>query len=394
MEVNQIYSLLNDTATQVYGAGAISALDVTDIMSLRETVFSAGADKFLNTLVDRIGRTVIRTLDFTSTFPKLIMDEYSFGCILQKIDVQPIDAQSAEYWNVGNVGFTPTLYKIDKSDIRVGFFKHVNAWECDVTIPDTLFKSAFTSASAMDSFISAIFDSMETSINIQLENECRLQIATLIANKVNASNGVVDLLALYNDVASTPIYDADVARMTPDFLKFAGMTMRNYIKYLAKPSTLYNMGDGSANTYVRATSRDNMHVMILTEFASAFTTYLSQTFHSELVELPYYNEVEYWQGTGKVAPNFADCSTIKITLDNDAEHSGANPVTVTQSGVVGLFCDRESIGVGLYDRFSAVDRNNRNRYSNYTNGCTIQSFIDLSENAVVFILVDQTPPTP
>lgn len=380
MTVNQIYQLLNDTANQCFGANAIAPLDLDGIISLRDTVFSAGADLFLNTLVDRIGKTVIRTLDFTSTFPKFIMQEFEFGAILQKLNVDPMPAQSQEAWNVGQGGFTPTLYKIDKPSIRQDFFQNANAWEIDITIPDTLFKSAFESASAMESFIAAIFDSIATSINMQLENETRLGILGFIGEKLNAGNAVVDLLQLYNVDAATPITTATEAMVSKDFLQFAGKIMRNYISYMKKPSLLYNMG-----TRVRATARDNMHVLLLTEFASAFSTYYSsEVFWKEMIGLPYYQEVEYWQGTGVSAPNFGDCSSIDIKIPSDG-------TAVQQAGIVGVFMDRQAVGTGLYDRFSAVDRNNRNRYSCYTEGCTIQTFADTSENGVIFIVVDQTP---
>ena len=393
MQVNQIYSLLNDTLAEAFGTSAVNALDVTDVMSLRETVFNGDSDKFLNVLVDRIGKTVIRTLDFTNSFPNLLMNEFEFGAVLQKIDVQPMQAQEQKAWEVGEAGFTPNLFTVTKPTVRQGLFRNVSAWEVSVGIPDTMFKTAFTSAEAMDSFITGIFDSMSTSLNMQLEAEERLQIATLIAMKLEDGNGVVDLLALYNEVADTPIYESAIAMCSKDFLQFAGKIMRNYVKYMAKPSTLYNMGDSAGNTYVRATARDNMHVMLLTEFASAYDTYVkSVLFNPE--ELPLYNEVEYWQGTGLSYPDFSSCSNINITLDNDEAHSGANAVTVNQVGVVGLFCDRQTIGVGLYDRFSAVDRNNRNRYTVHTSGCSIQSFIDTSENAVCFLVQDQTEPTP
>lgn len=381
MTVNQIYQLLNDTANQVYGANAIAVLDLEGMISLRDSVVGSGVDQFLNVLVDRIGKTVIRTLDFTATFPKLIMNDFEFGAILQKIEVAPFSAQSQEAWNVGQGGFSPTLFKIDKATVRQGFFKDVQTWEIDVTIPDVMFKTAFTSAEAMDAFITAIYNSIETSLNMQLENDTRIAILGFIAEKVNASNGVVDLLSLYNTTAATPITAAADAMVNKDFLRFAGKVMRNYIKYMAKPSVLYNIPG-----YVRATARDNMHVMMLTEFVSACATYLeSETFHDELVKLPYYTEVEYWQGTGAIAPNFADCSSIDVNLP-----SGTS-TEITQSGIVGVFADREAIGVGLYDRFSASDRNNRNRYTNYTEGVTIQSFIDTSENGVIFVVVDQTP---
>ena len=374
MTVKQIYTLLNDTAAQVYGRDAVSTLDLEGMLSLRDTVLGSGTDKFLNTLVDRIGKTVIRTLDFTSTFPNFIMNDFQFGCILQKLNVQPFAAKSQDAWKVGEQGFTPNLYTIDKADVRQSFFNNANAWEIDVTIPDQMFKTAFTSAEAMDAFITAIFDSIQTSLNIQLENETRLGILGFIAEKIKAQNGVVNLLTLYNATIPTPITAAQ-AMVSKEFLQFAGKIMRNYIKYMGKPSVLYN-NDG----WIRATARDNMHVMMLTEFVSAFSTYYSsEVYWEEMVRLPYFTEVEYWQGSGNSAPNFADASKIDVEAPSDG-------TAVAQGGIIAVFADRQAIGTGLYDRFSAADRNNRNRYTNYTEGVTIQTFVDTSENGVVFLV--------
>ena len=374
MTVNQIYTLLNDTAAQVYGQDAVGTLDLEGMLSLRDTVLGSGTDKFLNTLVDRIGKTVIRTLDFTSTFPNFIMDDFQFSCILQKLNVQPFAAKSQDAWKVGEQGFTPNLYTIDKADVRQSFFKNANAWEIDVTIPDQMFRTAFTSAEAMDAFITAIFDSIQTSLNIQLENETRLGILGFIAEKIKAQNGVVNLLTLYNATIPTPITAAQ-AMVSKEFLQFAGKIMRNYIKYMGKPSVLYN-NDG----WIRATARDNMHVMMLTEFVSAFSTYYSsEVYWEEMVRLPYFTEVEYWQGSGNSAPNFTDASKIDVEAPSDG-------TAVAQGGIIAVFADRQAIGTGLYDRFSAADRNNRNRYTNYTEGVTIQTFVDTSENGVVFLV--------
>ena len=379
MTVNQVYSLLNDTATQCFGAGALATLDLENMLALRETVAAFGSDKFLNALVDRIGKTVLRTLDFTATFPKFLMDEFTFGAVLQKINVQPFAAVESKQWEVGDVGFTPNNFEIAKPTVLVDYFQTSNTWEVYVSIPDRIFMTAFDSATAMTAFITAIFDSMNTSLNIQLENETRLAILGMVGEKVNANNGCVDLLALYNDFAATPITTAAEAMHDKEFLRFAGMTIRNYIAYLGKPSVLYNVAGR-----VRATTRDNMHVLMLTEFESAYSSYVVSDTFQDIIRLPYYTSVEYWQATGNSAPNFDDCSAYDIEIPS-------NGTAVKGSGLVCMLCDREAIATGLFDRFSAADRNNRNRVTGYTEGVTIQSIVDTSENCVCFFVVDQTP---
>jgi hypothetical protein len=58
--VAQIYSLVNEIATQTYGEKAVSVVDTSSFIALGDKVLSSqnDTDKFLNTLVDRIGTTV------------------------------------------------------------------------------------------------------------------------------------------------------------------------------------------------------------------------------------------------------------------------------------------------------------------------------------------------
>lgn len=379
MTVTQIYNTLNSIIGQMTGFTAVTVTDTSSFYSLGNAVLSSNSDmdNFLNVLVDRIGKTVIRTLDVVIDFPGLLRNEFEFGAVLQKIDCQPFAAQEQKAWEIGQVGFTPDQFKIDKPTVTQTLFKDAVAWEIDVTIPDTMLKTAFTSEGAMDAFITAVFGMVESSMTMQLNYVSRGAVNGMIAEKMDLGDNVVNLLTLYNS-GHTPTLTAAEALESADFYKFASRIIRNYIKYMAEPSYLYNSG-----TKIRATQRDNMHVLFNTSFVSGFDTYLSaDTFHNEIVALPYFNEVKYWQGTGNAAPNDLDCTTIKVNTKNGD--------SVEAEYVIGVLADREAIGVGLFDRFTAADRNNRQRYTNYTNGATIQHFVDLSENVVIFVLDDPT----
>ena len=89
---------------------------------------------------------------------------------------------------------------------------------------------------------------------------------------------------------------------------------------MGKMSTVFNKGG-----YATFTAPDKMVVEMLAEFASASDTYLqSDTFHKELVALPNYESVPFWQSSG-ASFAFADCSKINVEhddLDNDIEQGG------------------------------------------------------------------------
>lgn len=380
MDVTQIYSTLNSYIDQMQGEAAVTVTDTSTFYSLGETVLNSAneTDNFGHWLVDRIGKTIIREVETDVDFPSFIRNEYEFGAIISKIDVQPMDAVESKAWEVGEVGFTPNQFEISKPNISQTFFKDAVAWEVYVSIPDTMLKTAFTSAGAMDAFITAIFNTMRDSLVNQMNTVSHAVVSGLIAEKAAENHNIVDVLTLYNTAYPNDQITADEAFRTPAFLRYCGKIMRDYISYMDTRSVLYNEGGK-----VRRTKPEDNVVMLSTPITSAYTTYLeSDTFHNDLIKLPNYTNVKSWQGTGTVGPNDADNTSIKVIVKDGS--------TVEMTYVIGAFIDRNAIGVGIFDRFSAADRNNRNRYTGYTEGATIQNYIDLSENAVVFTLAAPT----
>ena len=378
MTFEQVYQVINDVAAQHFGQTAIAVTDTSSLYSLGAAVFAGGADAFLSTLIDRVARVAVRTLDYTTSFPGLLRNEYEFGNGIEKINVQPFVAKKSEAVNVGDASWVNTTWDIDKPTLAVYFFKDSATWEIDCSMPDTLYRSAFNSGAEMQRFISGIYDMISTSMSMQLDQVARAAVVGMMAEKVDAGYTVVDLLQEYNS-GHTPTLTAAEAVESPEFLKFAGKIMRDYISYMEEPSTLYNSAG-----LVRATRRDNMHIFMNTQILSAYRTYLlSDTFNEELLTItPYFNEIKFWQGTGTSSPNLIDCTDIKVNTKNgDA---------VEMPYVVACFADREAIGVGMFDRWSAADRLNRQRLTNITSGAVIQHFIDLSENIVIFTLGQPT----
>jgi hypothetical protein len=385
MKVNQIYALINAINKDMWGTTATTVKDLSGLISLGKSleIDETSTDSFLNKLVDRIGKTVIRTLDLELDFPNLFMNSFEFGAILSKITVNPFDAIANSDWQIGEEGFKPTFADIHKPSVTVKYFKDSTTWSYVVTVPESIFFTAFTNESMMNNFIDAIMKALSDSMIMSINNMSRMAIANFVAEKVKARNGVVNLLALYNETIETPI-TADDAKYNKDFMKFAGMVIRNYIGYMEEPSTMYNV-DGT----LRVTKRDNMHVLMLRDFASAYTTmYSADTFNEELTRLPMYTEVNHWQGAngGSGTPTYENNS--KIVVIPSSEDGKENPTTITVNGLVCVLADRQSIAVGINKRRVGKFVNNIDDYVNTKTSATISWINDLSENGIVFIVAD------
>lgn len=393
MEVNQIYSLLNDINHQMYGADALDVVDLQGVISMGKSIVGDGTatDKFLNKLVDRIGKTVVRTLDLELDFPKLYLNNFEFGAVLQKITVAPegIDSVENSTWNIGDDQFTPTMLDIHKFDCFVTYFTDIDTWNFRVTIPDDMvLATAFTGDSAMSSFIKGVYSALNDSLVRSMNNMSRTAINNFMAEKIKANNGVIDLLAGYNTLVGVGNeITADEALYNKDFLRYSVNEIRQYIKYLGQESVLYNLGDGNGGDVLRATARDNMHVLALTRWVSALEANLeSETFHNELISMPNYTEVAYWQAN-KGASSMNDFATVSsIAVTPSSEKGQDSPTDVEQSGIVCALIDRQGIGVGLDKRRTATFYNSIDGYTNVKEECSIQYYNDLSENGIIFVV--------
>lgn len=401
MTANQIYGLINAVSKEAFGETSLVAHDLQGLIAMGESLSDFGTGNrteiFLNTLVDRIARTVIRKLDMPIEFPEIMTDNFTFGCVLQKISVDPMDAQEYEPWKIGSDNYTPNQYAINKPTVRQNFFEGQDAWSIKVTIPDDLFNSAFTSAQAAADFVDAITASLVDSMTLKINDMNRMCVVNFIGEKIYTDRNVVHLVSEYNELYN-PSTDLtrDTALINPEFIRYTTKRMGDMIRYMERPSTLFN-----ENGVVRATRRDNMHSFLLGEFAAASKIYLqSDTFWKELVELPLFKEVSFWQSmagtttTGEGAeavttvntmPDFDTASTIKLAKLSSS--TAQTTKAVNKSGVIGAFIDREAIGTTIYKRNTTTDRNNDAEYTNFSAKARMGYYNDVgNENAVVFVL--------
>lgn len=383
MKINQIYTLINSVAKQMWGEDAITVTDLTGLISMGKSVINSSTDRdlFLNTLVDRIGKTVIRTLDLELEFPNLMVNDFEWGAIIQKINVQPVMAKVNKSTQITEDGFTPNQFDVDTVAVTQTFFTDADTWEFDYTIPDKLLNSAFTSEAGLASFIDAIMSAVSDSMTMALNNMAYMAIDNFVAEKIKNNNGVVNILALYNAQFPTATETQASCITSKEFLRYASMVMNNYVKYLEKPSVNYNVGG-----MVRATARDNLHILISGQWASAFDSYLSSdTWHNDLIALPNYKEYICLQGQKDTNLGVNDWRS-NCSINIKPSSSGANDDPIVVGGIIGIFFDRQAVAYGYSDMYSGTDRNNRNRYTNFTYSATKQYLNDISENGVIFIV--------
>ena len=377
-DVKQIYSILNDVAKQTLGTEAIAVVDTQSFISLGDKVLKSDTDteNFLSKLTDRIAKTVYSVRNYSGINKNLMREPFDYGVIVQKIHVEMPEAKENNAWKIGEQGYTPTYAPIIKPTVSQKLFNKLSTWEIDVTIPDFMLKTAFLNESSMATFIDAIFTAMNNAMVMCADNNANLIRANFIGNKIHSAKPTqaINLLKEYNTLTNAGLTVASCLRDV-DFLKWATMQISLWTKRMKVMSKLFNEDSNS-----KFTSGEYLVLDVLQDFASSTATFLqSDTYHKELVALPMYNEVPYWQGSG-TSFAFADTSKISVKIDGTNE--------VTQGGIIAVAYDYNAIGTTINEPRSTTERNNKDEYTNYYNKATIGCFNDLGENGIVFYIAE------
>lgn len=384
MEINQVYDLVNNSLQEVIGTTAILQEDLSNVVEVGTAVFNANAfEQYSKALVNRIGKTIFVTRKYQGELTKLMMDSWEFGSVLMKVDSDIPEVTENESWELEEgASYDPNIFYPDKS-VRAKFYNRRVTFEIDRSITDKQIKQSFTSASEMGAFVSMLFTQIENALTIATENLIKKGVNSLIGDTIYADYGAValntksgvkavNLLKLYNDQYGTTL-TKDKAIYTKEFLIFASEKIRTYIKKVGTMSTLFNVGARQ-----RFTTKDNLHVIMLSDFASKSIAFAeSSTFHNELVALPNYDEVSFWQGTGT---DYGFGSVSKIDVKTGDGHE------VACDYIVCALFDRNAVAVNNYDKRVKTHYNEKAEFTNYYYKEDMQLAVDANENMVVFFL--------
>lgn len=376
---NQIYTILNNVAKMQYGSAAVSVVDTSTMIALGDTVLSSAddTDAFMSALTDRIGKTIFSVRKYEGVDENVVKHSFDFGLIVQKIYVDMPDTEENTSWEIGESDFTPEYAPVIKPTVKQKLFSSLNTFEVAVTIPDNILKTAFLTELAMAALIDAIFMAVENRIEVAMESMVNLTRAAFIARKIDAGNdcGSINLLEEYNTQFGATL-TAKMALYTPEFQRFAASQISLWCKRMRKMSVLFN-DEG----FKRHTPREDLVLTVLDDFAQTAATYLqADTFHKELVEMPRYNTVPYWQGSG-TSFSFSSLSSINVKLTSTK--------TVAQDGVIAVAYDWQALGAMIDRKSAATERNSRAEYTNFYNKVERGMFNDMSENGIVFYIADK-----
>ena len=384
MKVTQIKDLVNNSLKEVNGSSTLLKEDLSNVVDIgKELLNNDDIDNFVKKLVDRVGKTVFNDRLYQGSAPSVLMDEWEYGSVVEKIDADLPKVEENDSWKLEDgKSYDQDIFYQPK--VSAKFFNSKVTFDIPMSFTKMQVESAFSSPSELNSFISMLMVKTQNAMTVNLDGLIMKTINNFTANVVNAKKGmqVVNLLDLYNKTAQTKV-TVDNALTSPDFIKFANLMINTYRDRLTKMSTLFN--EAGLNKF---TPVDNQHLVILSDLASASKVYLeSDTYNQDNVKISNYDTVPYWQGSGTTY-NFKDTSKIDIAIKD-----GTQTKEVIQTGILGVLFDTSALGVSCQNPRTTTAVNARAEFYTNFNKYDAMYYNDLNENFIVFMIADTTQET-
>jgi len=370
MTTEQIYSLVNEINSQAFGRTDLTVTDTSSLISLGNTVLSStnNTEAFLNTLAQRIGRTILRFRKYRNKLGDMVLNDFEYGAILQKIKVKMPQAEADQSVDLVD-GQSVDHFKIAKPQADQKLFVTRTPYQYHITIQRFTLKEAFLNIDAMGAFISVVFGEVRNAIELGLENLSRVTLATAIGETAGTSREI-KLVTKYNAEMGTALDPGYAAMKDPDFMRYAVSVMNTALDDITDMSASYN--DGTLDTF---TPIEDARLKVISEFKRRMETVVQYAaFNERFVDInKQYQILNFWQAA-------KSRYSIDITIPStDTE--------VKADWVVAVLHDRDAMGVYKWEEeVLTTPVNAAGRYYNtYWHEQQLR-FIDKSENILIFTL--------
>lgn len=376
MDTTQIYSIVNGAISEAIGESALGPIDTKNLVSLGSVVLSSSTntEAFLNTLAQRIGRTIFRYRMYNNKFKDLIVSDMQWGAILQKVRVEMPTAVADPVYDLTD-GESVDMYTVAKPKAHQKLFVTRTPYMFQITIQQQTLREAFLSPEAMGSFVALIFGEVQNAIELSLENLGRLTLSVCMSETADSGNSQrVNLVTDYNTergltdeaalTAATAIYNAD-------FLRYAIFRINHVIDMMQDMSVLFC--DGTLPTF---TPKEDMRIKVLSGFQRRLETIVEYAaFHDQFTSIDgSYSTVNFWQS--EQTPSNIDI-LVRASMGD----------RVQIGNIVACIYDRDACGIYQIDETVATSpMNSKGLYYNQHYHLKQGRFVDTSENCVLFTL--------
>lgn len=389
MTVNQIKTFINSVRNAAFGTKeTVDTLDVRGLTDLGSKVFEndENTSAFWSALIAKVGQVTVAVREYKGRTRSVKREALDWGAYVEKVSFNIGDVTDSDTWLPASTETAPEsdpFNIVDSVDVESRLFKVIGTWERDQSIPDVQLKPFFNSFEQASAVISGLFISLDNALELELERVAAMAVNTHMAVTINSGNTLLarNVLAEYNKIEGTKLlvancmYDKDFIKYVTKELKLLSDRMRDF-------SVLFNTAGKQ-----RHTPKDKQVLEVLSDFATSAEMYLeSDTYHKELVTLPMYETVTFWQTPGKTY-DFANNSAINIKYSDEGTDK-----TCSFGGIIAYLHDYDAVAASVYNIRTKSIYNPKSERTNYFKKAEVGYAVDPWENGVVFYVADVTEP--
>lgn len=391
MDVKQIASNINEWLAERCGdakfddetaAEYIVREDLANIVAIGTRIYKNNwVDNFVKSMIDRIGRMVFVSRRTRGFAPNIQRDAWEYGSVMSKTRCKRFDAKQNPSWKL-QAGETVNQFAFEPPTVKTKFYNVKVAWQIDCSFAERQVKEAFTSAGEMNRFFSMIESTIQQSLDDQIDALTMRAINGFIAEKIDRSNGVVDLLTPYNTENSTSL-TLDTMTQSEGWNRYAAYQILLAKQRIAARTSIFNCEDEAG--YDTSTPAEMLHFALHGDVAEALNVYLNAvTYHNDFSDIGSYDIIPMWQSAGT---GFQRGATTRIDIDlpSNVDREVANYKYLDRSGIIGVMFDRDAIVLcNENQRVTSAYNANGEYYTNFYK-CDTSLLIDLDESGIVFV---------
>lgn len=384
MTFEQAATVLNSIYSQATGGSSLTATTTSDFVSQAQTVLKTGYDTVSSSISSVLGRTIFSVRPYSPKFKALQVDSQRWGNHVRKINYIDQAVADDDRYTLSD-GYSVDMYTVKKPKVLQTNWYGAETYEDWVTIYRDQLDTAFTGPEQFSSFISGVLQNMTDKLEQFREAQRRQTLLNFMAAKISLSSNVVHLLDEYQTETGVNLTTTTVRSPTyfADFVKWLYGYLQATAGLMSNRSINYHLNI-SGSEIMRHTPMERLNVLMNSQFLAAIgPEALSSVYQIEQMKDVNWEGVDYWQAINSpmginITPNYLDVS------DGAVKKAGS---AVSESNVLGIMFDDEAMGLSDKSTWTnATPFNSRGGYYNQWWHVTVQSWNDLTENAVILLL--------
>lgn len=385
LSFQQVSTILNDIVKQATGQNSIAPVSYNDFVNVAQAALLTGVDPLNVGISAVLDRTIISNRPYYAKFPAMEKDSSSWGHMTRKINYVDQDFVDDSGYPLTD-GTSVDHYIIRKpKTLQLNFYGR-NIVADFITRTEEQLNTAFTGPDQFGEFIAGMFQNLSDKHEQKTEAISRATLGNLITGVVTAgnTNQIVHLLTEYNAQMGTT-YNAQTIMQAANyepFMKWVYARIQSVRDYLTERSQIFHL-NVTGKEINRHTPYDMQQLYMYAPYLRQMQArVLSGAFNEGRLEYNTIELVNYWQSIETPL----EVKGTPVYMGSDGSLVTA-PADVTVNNIFAVLTDVETLGVHRrVERTIPTPLNARGRYVNYWYHWIFDSFVDYTENAVVFTL--------